>query len=71
LILKKFIYLKAPFDTRSTLAAINAKDSDISYLFFADNEDLKAITIQDNISIIKANRVAKELDNKQIFKYTR
>jgi len=52
---KNFIYLKAPFDTRSTLAAINAKDSDISYLFFADNEDLKAIVIQDNISIIKAN----------------
>jgi len=58
---KKYIYLKAPFDIRSTLVAINAKDSDISYLFFQDNSDLKVITIQDNISIIRADRVAKEL----------
>ena len=66
---KSYIYLKAPYSIKSTLASINAKDSGMSYLYFFGKDDLKAIRVQDNISIIKASRVAtplKELDSDRV-----
>ena len=66
---KSYIYIKAPYSIKSTLASINAKDSGMSYLYFFGGDDLKAIRVQDNISIIKASRVAtplKELDSDRV-----
>ena len=66
---KSYINIKAPYSIKSTLASINAKDSGISYLYFFGGDDLKAIRVQNNISIIKASRVAsdlKELDSDRV-----
>jgi hydrogenase maturation factor HypF (carbamoyltransferase family) len=54
--------VKSPYNTKSTLVAINAKDADIPYLFFQDSGDLQVVVVQKNISIIRANRVAKEVE---------
>jgi len=59
---RDFIDIKAPYNTRSTLAAINAKDADMAYIFFHDSEDLKVVKVQKNTTIVKAKRVAKELE---------
>jgi hypothetical protein len=59
---RNFIDIKAPYNTRSTLVAINAKDAEMPYLFFQGGDDLKVIKVQDNFSIIKADRVAKKLE---------
>ena len=59
---RNFIDIKAPYNTRSTLASINAKDAEMPYLFFQGGDDLKVIKVQENFSIIKATRVAKELE---------
>lgn len=59
---KSYIFIKAPFDNRSFLASINAKESEVNYLFFEDNDDLKVVIVQKNTSIIKANRVASPLE---------
>ncbi|OPX27275.1 MAG: hypothetical protein B1H07_02030 [Campylobacteraceae bacterium 4484_166] len=58
---KKFIYIKAPFDNRSYLISLNAKESGIDYLFFDHENDLNMIVVKENISIIKASRVAQKL----------
>ena len=60
---KNYISVKAPYNVRSTLAALNAKDSEISYLFFQNNHDLDIIKVQENTTIIRASRVAQELEN--------
>ena len=60
---KNYIFIKAPYNVRSTLFALNAKDSEIPYIFFQDNNDLKVIKVQENTTIIKANKVSKELEN--------
>jgi len=60
---RNFIDIKAPYNTRSTLVAINAKDAEMPYLFFQGGDDLKVIKVQENFSIIKANRVARKLEN--------
>jgi hypothetical protein len=60
---KKFIYVKAPYNNRSTLASINAKESEVDYLFFQDLDDLKVVVVQQNKTIIKASRVATPLEN--------
>ncbi len=59
---KTYINIKAPYNVRSTLFALNAKDSDIPYIFFQDTNDLKIIKVQENTTIIKASRVAKSLE---------
>jgi hypothetical protein len=59
---KPYINIKAPYNLRSTLFALNAKDCDIPYIFFQDTNDLKIIKIQDNTTIIKATRLSKILD---------
>jgi hypothetical protein len=60
---RNFIDIKAPYNTRSTLVAINAKDADMPYMFFQSSDDLNVIKVQENFSIIKASRVAKELND--------
>jgi hypothetical protein len=60
---KKFIFVKAPYNNRSALAAINAKESGVEYLFFEDSDDLKVVVVQQNKTIIKASRVATPLQN--------
>jgi len=57
---KNYINIKAPYNVRSTLAALNAKDSEISYLFFQNNHDLDIIKVQENTTIIRGSRVAKK-----------
>jgi hypothetical protein len=59
---RNFIDIKAPYNTRSTLVAINAKDAQMPYLFFNSEDDLKVVKVQENFSIIYANRVAKRLE---------
>lgn len=58
---KNYIYIKAPYNNRSALAAINAKESGVEYLFFEDSSDLKIVIVQQNTTIIKASRVATSL----------
>jgi len=59
---KNYIFIKAPYNNRSLLASTNAKESGVDYLFFDDSDDLKVIVIQQNKTIIKASRIAKELE---------
>jgi len=59
---KTYINIKAPYNVRSTLFALNAKDSEIPYIFFQDTDDLKIIKVQENTTIIRASRVAKEYE---------
>lgn len=59
---KNYIFIKAPYNNRSLLASINAKESGVDYLFFEDTNDLKVVVIQQNKTIITASRVAKQLD---------
>ncbi len=60
---KNYIYIKAPYNNRSALAATNAKESDVDYLFFQDENDFKAVIVQKNITIIKASRLTTTLEN--------
>ena len=59
---KTYINIKAPYNVRSTLFALNAKDSEIPYIFFQDTSDLKVIKVQENTTITRATRVAKECE---------
>ena len=60
---KVYINIKAPYNVRSQLFAINAKDSEIPFVFFQDRDDLKIVKIQDSTTIIRASRIAKELED--------
>ncbi len=58
---KNYIFVKAPWSIKSILAVINAKENNFDYLFFNDNDDLKAVVIEKSISFIKANRLLPKL----------
>jgi hydrogenase maturation factor HypF (carbamoyltransferase family) len=58
---KTYINVKAPYNVRSQLIALNAKDSEIPYIFFQDTSDLKLVKVQENNTIIRASRVAKQV----------
>lgn len=49
---KKFIKIKAPYNNKSLLASINAKESGIDFLFFHPTHDKEAVVVQKNISLI-------------------
>jgi len=53
---KNYISIKAPYNVRSTLAALNAKDSEISYLFFQNHHDLDIVKVQQNTTIIRDSK---------------
>jgi len=59
---KKFVKVKAPYNNKSLLASINAKESEIDYLFFHQEADLDAVIVQKNLSIVRANRIATPLE---------
>lgn len=50
---KNFINIKAPFSIKSSLVALNAKESEISYLFFDDPKPFKVVVVQENVTIIE------------------
>lgn len=56
-----YIWIKSPSTIKSTLIALNAKDSDVSYLFFHDNYQNKAVVVQKNILFLQNH--LKPLEN--------
>ncbi len=59
---KNFIYIKAPYNTKSSLVAINAKESGMNYLFFNDTNPSIAVVVQKNTLIIKDTKFSKKLE---------
>ena len=59
---KTFINVKAPYSVRSNLVALNAKESDVTYLFFQDTKDLNVVIVQKNTTIIYDNKVSSKLE---------
>jgi len=49
---RNFLFIKAPFDMKSTLVALNAKDGEVPYLFFR-GDDTKVVVVQKNTTVIK------------------
>jgi hypothetical protein len=60
---KKFINIKSIYNMKSTLAGINAKDSDLSYIFFNDLNPSKVVVVQKNTSIVRDTKFSKKLKN--------
>jgi hypothetical protein len=60
---KQFINIKSPYNMKSTLAAINAKDSELSYIFFNDLNPSKVVVVQKNTTIIRDEKFSKKLEN--------
>ena len=60
---KSYINVKSPYNVKSSLAALNAEDSGIDYMFFEDLNITKAVIVQKNISLIKDKRVSQTLAN--------
>ncbi|WP_373003565.1 hydrogenase [Sulfurimonas sp.] len=59
---KNFINIKSPYSVKSNLVALNARESEVEYLFFESSDDLKVVVVQDNITVIRdARGVTKEL----------
>lgn len=50
---KKFLFIQSPYSVRSTLVALNAKESEVPYLFFRPTKALKIVVIQKHITIIE------------------
>ncbi|MGM0533134.1 MAG: hydrogenase, partial [Campylobacterota bacterium] len=50
---KTFINIKAPFSIKSALVGLNAKESDIGYMFFADESRNKAVVVSKNVSLLQ------------------
>ncbi len=60
---KNFLNIKMPYNTRSTLAALNAKESGFDYIFFRDMTDKKVVVVQKNILFVKDNNLTKPLED--------
>ena len=60
---KQYINIKLPFNIKSSLASINAKDSEINYLFFQDTNETKVVVVEKNITIIKDTKISSKLEN--------
>jgi hydrogenase maturation factor HypF (carbamoyltransferase family) len=58
---KTYINVKSPYNVKSSLAALNAEDSEIDYLFFEDTNETKVVVVQKNISIIRDNKISTKL----------
>ena len=59
---KNFINIKAPFSIKSSLVALNAKESEIAYLFFDDLKPFKVVVVQENVTIIEDKKgISKSL----------
>ena len=60
---KTYINVKSPYNVKSSLAALNAEDSEIDYLFFEDTNITKAVVVQKNITLIRDKRISTKLIN--------
>jgi len=61
---KKFINIKSPHSVKSNLVALNARESEVEYLFFEHSDDLSAVVVQQNTTVIRDVRgVSKPLEN--------
>jgi hypothetical protein len=61
---KNFMRVKAPYNIRSALVALNARESQIDTLFFDEREDEpRVVVVQDYICMIYDNRVSKKLED--------
>lgn len=61
---KNFINIKSPYSLKSNLVALNARESEIEYLFFESSDDLKVVVVQDNVTVIRdARGVTKNLED--------
>ena len=60
---KNYIFVKSPFNVKSSLAALNAEDSKIDYLFFEDINITKAVVIKKNTTLIKDKNITSRLVN--------
>ncbi len=60
---KKFLRLKAPYNVKSVLAALNAKESGIATLFFDEREgEPDAVLVQEHLHMIYDNRISAPLE---------
>jgi hypothetical protein len=60
---KKFLRIKAPYNVKSVLAALNAKESGISTLFFDEREgEPGVILVQEHLHMIRDNRISAPLE---------
>ena len=60
---KKFLRVKAPYNVKSVLAALNAKESEISTLFFDEREgEPSVILVQEHLHMIRDNRISAPLE---------
>ncbi len=61
---KKFIRVKAPYNIKSALVALNAKDSEIDTLFFNERDiEPKGVVVQEYFCTIYDNRISSKLEN--------
>jgi hydrogenase maturation factor HypF (carbamoyltransferase family) len=61
---KKFIKVKSPYNIKSALVALNAKDSQIDTLFFDEREsEPSVVVVQDYLCMIYDNRISQKLEN--------
>ena len=61
---KSFVRLKAPYNIKSSLTALNAKESGIDTLFFDEREnEPQLIIVQEHSHMIYDNRVSVTLEN--------
>jgi len=60
---KKFLRVKAPYNVKSVLAALNAKESEISTLFFDERAgEPDVVLVQEHLHMIRDNRVSAPLE---------
>ncbi|MBD3841870.1 MAG: hydrogenase [Campylobacterales bacterium] len=59
---KNFIYIRTPYSIKSNIVALNAKESEIDYLFFDETDNKKCVIVKDNISFIRDNPLSKQLE---------
>ncbi|WP_292663200.1 hydrogenase [Nitratifractor sp.] len=60
---KKFLRLKAPYNVKSVLAALNAKESGITTLFFDERDgEPDAVLVQEHLHMIYDNRISASLE---------
>ncbi len=60
---KKFLRVKAPYNVKSVLAALNAKESDITTLFFDERQgEPDVILVQEHLHMIYDNRISAPLE---------
>ncbi len=61
---KNYFRVKAPYNIKSSLAALSAKESGIEYLFFNErNNEPMLVMVQKNIHMVHDNRVSEPLSN--------